>query len=334
MSRKRKQTLRIVAVLAAILLAGGAVLLAIHRWDTQPDAPISTDDDPQASESLTYYQGGWYAPRKVETLLLIGVDKYADDIKTNSYNNDQQADFLLLVVYDAESETCSALPLNRDTMTEITATGVNGQEAGTFTGQLALAHTYGSGRGDSARNTVRAVSHLLYGAEIDHYIVFTMDAIAVINDAVGGVTVTVEDDFSGVTDMLPMGQTVTLSGETAVQFVRSRGSMKDDSSNINRMHRQSVYLEGLYRKLRACAEESDSFVAKTLLELSAYTLSDCTVNQLQSLYDKAGSCPLTILPAPEGNAVQGEAFMEFYVDEAKLQQTAVDLFFRLQKTEK
>ena len=40
-----------------------------------------------------------------------------------------------------QAGTAQILQLNRDTMTEITRLGVFGDEAGTFTGQLALAHT-------------------------------------------------------------------------------------------------------------------------------------------------------------------------------------------------
>ena len=48
------------------------------------------------------------------------------------------------------------IQLNRDTMTEIQILGVNGEPAVTMTGQLALAHTYGSGEEDSCENTVLA----------------------------------------------------------------------------------------------------------------------------------------------------------------------------------
>ena len=91
------------------------------------------------------------------------------------YVNNQQADFLLLLVMDKQHETCTPIQLNRDTMTQIQILGVTGEPAGTFTGQLALAHTYGSGEEDSCENTVLAVENLLYGMEIDHYVSLTMD---------------------------------------------------------------------------------------------------------------------------------------------------------------
>lgn len=218
------------------------------------------------------------------------------------------------------------LPLNRDTMTEITALGLAGERTGSFTGQLALAHTYGSGGLDSAHNEGRAVSTLLYGTEIDHVMAFTMDAVPVLTDAVGGVPVVVEDDFSAMTDQLPMGQEVTLRGNLALTFVRGRGSMGGEKTNLNRMARQNAYLQGLYRQLQGAAQD-EGFLTQLLLELSPYLDTDCTAAQLNDLYQTVVQDRLEVLDAPAGEAVEGSEFMEFYVDEDALQQTVIDLFY-------
>ena len=61
-------------------------------------------------------------------------------------------------------------------------------------------------------------SFLLGGTEIDHYLAMTMSAIPQINDLVGGVPVTVLDDFSGIDDSLVKGEEITLMGEQALQL--------------------------------------------------------------------------------------------------------------------
>ena len=58
---------------------------------------------------------------------------------------------------------------------------------------------------DSCRYQAKAVSNLLYGVSIDHFCSVTMDAVAVINDAVGGVSVQVMDDMTMV-DLLRAGR--------------------------------------------------------------------------------------------------------------------------------
>ena len=69
-------------------------------------------------------------------MLLLGVDKFEGETP-EGYLNNQQADFLLLLVMDKQHETCTPIQLNRDTMTQIQILGVTGEPAGTFTGQLA-----------------------------------------------------------------------------------------------------------------------------------------------------------------------------------------------------
>ena len=218
--RVLKGTVAILAVVL-VLLAG---MLLLQRWENTQDAPVSSSgpssaveaDVPVDGREITYYNGTAYAKREdLETVLLLGVDKFEGETP-EGYVNNQQADFLLLLVMDKQHETCTPIQLNRDTMTEIQILGVTGEPAGTFTGQLALAHTYGSGEEDSCENTVLAVSNLLYGMEIDHYVSLTMDGVALLNDLVGGVTVEVLDDFSGIDDSLVQGETVTLQGQQAL----------------------------------------------------------------------------------------------------------------------
>lgn len=79
----------------------------------------------------------------------MGLDKFEKNTSSESYNNDQQADFLILLAIDNNARTVEALHINRDSMAEINILGVGGQIVGTYVGQLALAHTYGSGDHDS-----------------------------------------------------------------------------------------------------------------------------------------------------------------------------------------
>ena len=175
-----------------ILLMTAALLLRNldeHQGqDTAPDVSSNAEGSSSSAleeagdtRELTYYNGGWYARRNdLETVLLMGLDKYAETEESN-YLNNEQSDFLMLLVINKETGACTPIQLNRDTMTKIQILGVRGDVAGTFTGQLALAHTYGSGERDSCLNTAEAVSNLLYGVDIDHYISITMDGVAILN---------------------------------------------------------------------------------------------------------------------------------------------------------
>lgn len=321
------------AILAVVLVLLAGMLL-LQRWENTQDAPVSSPgpssaveaDAPVDSREITYYNGTAYAKKEnLETVLLLGVDKFEGETP-EGYLNNQQADFLLLLVMDKENETCTSIQLNRDTMTEIQILGVTGEPAGTFTGQLALAHTYGSGEEDSCENTVLAVENLLYGVGIDHYVSLTMDGVALLNDLVGGVTVEVLDDFSGVDNSLVQGETITLKGQQALTYVRSRGGL-EDSSNLHRMERQRQYLAALQQQLKAAVQQEDGFTLDALLQLNEYTVSDCTVNQLSDLGNSLAAYQVGDILTTPGDAQEGEEFMEFTVDEAALQQLVMDVFY-------
>lgn len=328
--RVLKGTAAILAVVL-VLLAG---MLLLQRWENTQDAPVSSSGEASSVEAgapvdgreITYYNGTAYAKREdLETVLLLGVDKFEGETP-EGYLNNQQADFLLLLVMDKQNETCTPIQLNRDTMTQIQILGVTGEPAGTFTGQLALAHTYGSGEEDSCENTVLAVENLLYGMEIDHYVSLTMDGVALLNDLVGGVTVEVLDDFSGIDDSLVQGETVTLQGQQALTYVRSRGGL-EDSSNLHRMERQRQYLAALQQQLKAAVQQEDGFTLDALLQLNEYMVSDCTVNQLSDLGDSLAAYQVSDILTTPGDAQEGEEFMEFTVDEAALQQLVMEVFY-------
>lgn len=319
------------ALALAVVLVVLAGLLCLQRWDesrgqlaesgTAGESPTVSED----SREVTYVNGQAYALRDLETVLLMGVDKFEGETP-EGYLNNQQADFLLLLALDEAGETCTPIQLNRDTMTEIQILGVNGEPAGTTTGQLALAHTYGSGEEDSCENTVLAVENLLYGVEIDHYVSMTMDGVALLNDLVGGVTVEVLDDFSGIDDSLVQGETVTLKGQQALTYVRSRGGL-EDSSNLHRMGRQRQYLSALQGQLSSKAQSDEGFTLEALLQLNEYLVSDCTVEQLSALGDNLAHYQVNDILTTQGEAQVGEEFMEFSVDETALQQLVLDVFY-------
>lgn len=334
--RVLKGTAAVLAVLLVVLI--GALLL--QSWEKNqgqvsvPENSESTgiSSDTGETQELTYYSGAWYARREnLETVLLLGLDKYANAAES-SYLNDQQADFLLLLVLDKDSGTCTPIQLNRDTMTEIRMLGVNGKPSGSFTGQLALAHTYGSGQEDSCENTVDAVSELLYGISIDHYISMTMDGVSLLNDLAGGVTVEILDDFSGIDGHLVQGERVTLQGEQALTYVRSRGGL-ENSTNLHRMERQLQYLAALQQQISTCMESDEGFVLSALLQVNAYLVSDCTIERLSELAELMSEADVQNIRTLEGEASEGEEFMEFYPDEDALQALVMDVFYAPEQKE-
>lgn len=328
----KKSNAKKILVLAAVLLLCLGVIGAVFAWESQKEAEAMAaqaqidESARRRREGWIERDGIWYAPKQgQETMLLIGLDKMEPLKDSGSYNNDTQADFLLLAILDEVTEKVTVLHINRDTMAEIPVLGITGQPAGTVTGQLALAYTYGSGLNDSCVNTVNAVTDFLYGIKIDHYVAMAMGAIPYLNDLVGGVEVTVLDDFSGIDDSLVEGETITLKGEQALHYVRNRADL-EDSSNLNRMKRQQQYLRAAAQKVERLGDDF-SVAPDQLKQISRYVLSDCSLDTLSRMSEQFGSYHLEELQDIAGEAVLGEEYMEYYVDDAALEEQLLELFY-------
>lgn len=266
----------------------------------------------------------------VETFLVLGLDKFNGQSIEDSYNNDKQADFLMLFVFDHVAKQYTVVHINRDTMVDINVLGVAGNRIDTVYKQIALSHTYGNGRDMSCRNTAESVSSLLMGMRVNHYASVTMDFVPVVNDLVGGVEIKVLDDFTGIDDSLVKGETVTLKGDQALTYVRTRKDL-EDSSNSTRMQRQQQYVNALYRAYSKCVEENNEFILEASMKMSEYMISDRSVTQLQVLAERIREYEFLGIENIEGEAVLGEELIEFYPSEAALKEMIINLFYEPKK---
>ena len=324
-SRDRKRRyLQIAAVVFSFVFLLSTALLMVDLWENKNSSyfPEGTVGRPSVIE----YNGIEYEFRDgIRTLLVMGLDAFTEADVIEGYTNPRQADFVMLFVIDDEAKTVSALHINRDTMADIPVLGIAGEKIGMVNKQLALSYTYGNGKVVSCRNTADSVSALLYNVQVDHYVSVTMDSVPLYNDLVGGVEITVLDDFSGVDDELVKGEKVTLTGEKVLTYIRSRKGL-DDSTNSTRMIRQRQYLNALYQKSLECAKKDEAFVVNASLKMADHMISDCASNQLAELAQTIVDYEFTGIRTIEGESVVGEKYMEFYPDIESVKKNVVELF--------
>lgn len=289
--------------------------------------PANRGDEAPVASRIIVRDGVEYYPRQdVTVLLMMGIDQSGPVQSSGSYNNAGAADMLAVAVFDEAKESYTVLTINRDTITNVPVLGPGGHPAGTAKQQLALAHTYGSGLADSAENTRNAVSSLLYNFPIDYYISMRTDAIAVFNDAVGGVTVTVTDDFSKVDETIPLGE-VKLKGQQAVRYVQSRSGV-GDQLNLSRMKRQEQYMQGFVKSVRSA---STGWELKAYDKASDYVVTDCSQKVMSSLLSRYGDYTFDGTVTFEGQNIHGGTFMEFYPDEADMDAKILRLLYAPRK---
>ena len=319
-TRKRVLVICITLILVLVLMISG---LRIMESTVFSDDTVTTE--PVSSKTVTRDNVKYFPRQDITTVLIMGIDQEGPVEDSGSYRNEGECDVVMLAIFDETNEDYSILALNRDSMVEMPALGLGGKQAGTFFGQLALSHTYGSGLEDSCENTRRTVADLLSGAVIDYYVAMNMDAIGLLNDAVGGVTVTVTDDFSAVDNSIPMG-TVTLNAEQARSYVQIRKDI-GDQLNISRMERHQDYIDGFMRAFEAKMDGNDSFVLSTYEEISPYLVTDCSVNTLTTLVSRFSDYELQEIVTPEGENILTKEYFEFHLDEEKLDELVLRLFY-------
>lgn len=323
MERKKKhgKPVLLIAIVFLVLVFAysGLRVLESTVFHKQPGS------DAAPSKTITR-DGVDYFPRQDMTVVMLaGIDEEGPVQSSGSYNNTGEADMVMLLIFDETNEKLDVLSLNRDAMVTMPVLGIGGKQAGTLFGQLALAHTYGSGLSDSCDNLETTVSDLLYGLDIDYYAVMNMDGISILNDAVGGVTVNVTDDFSEVDPSIAQG-TMVLRGDQAVSFVRARG-MVGNQLNLNRMARQQEYMTGFLTALRHKLDTDTSFILTAYDQVSAYMTTDCSAKTMASLADRYGDYELGQIYSLPGENVKGEKFMEYHLDEQELDALILDLMY-------
>ena len=282
----------------------------------------------QTNTKTIVRDGVEYFPRQdVTVMMVLGIDQFGPVESSNYYRNDGSADSIMLLVFDENAKDCTVLYINRDTMLNMDVIGVKGKYAGTNYGQVALAHTYGTGLEDSCINVKNTLEKFMHGLTIDYYMAMNMDAIPVLNDSVGGVTVNVVDDFSKVNPSIKMGE-ITLQGDQVIDFVRTRKNV-GDQKNVTRMQRQREYVDGFLEKLLEKEHDDVNYIINVYEQIAPYIVTDCSVTTLSSMLERYSQFSIKEVLSPEGENVIGEEYYEFYVDEEKLDKLIVDLFYRV-----
>ncbi len=275
-------------------------------------------------------EGISYFPRQdITVVLLMGIDQYGVVQDSGSYTNSGRADMVTLLIFDETNEKLDLLCLNRDTMLDIPELGLGGKYAGTAYAQLALSHTYGSGLQDSCENTRKAVSDFLYGLKIHYYMAMNMDAVSILNDSVGGVTVSVTEDFSEADPTIKTGEQ-KLNGQQALNYIQNRKNV-DDQLNLSRMERQKKYMKGFVEAFRI-ANKQDDFAVKTYDKVSSYVVTDFTVKSLSAVLEHYADYKLGEIISLTGENKLGEGYdgqkvYEFYPDEKALDELILRLFY-------
>lgn len=283
------------------------------------------------AEASVVAGGASYALKKnVESYLILGIDATKVP-EYHSFDGTGQCDTILLLVVDNDAKKYSTLQINRDSMVEVEVLDFTGATTGVSQVQSILfAHSYGDGRESSCENVVRAVSRMLGGININGYASLRYACIPDLNDAVGGIYVKIEDDFSKDDPSFVIGETVELTGENVLTYVRGRMSV-GDGTNVSRMRRQRTYLNAFEKRFK---EElrGNSGIINTLYNLAKpYMVTNMSLGTITNVATKSLSYRnagiLTLRGTPRDVIYNNETYTEFDLDNGSITEAVLDLFY-------
>lgn len=331
--QRKQQKMLILGLVAAVVFVGLAAAVVVNKLKEQKNYHVTGANsvDVGAGYRYTEYNGKKYQyNNRVTTLLYAGLDSFDELKQTATYGDKARADSIMLIVLDEASKKMSVVAINRDTMTEVHRFSRNGDDLGAYVTHLGYAYANGDGGEASCENLKTAVSDLFNCLPINGYMVSNQTSIVMINDLVGGVTVTVpNDDLAAKYPELTTGNVVTLDESNVRAYVQQRDTAVD-FSNEGRIERQKSFVLSFMDEFGAMVKEDASSVWDSLEACSDWMQTDITKNKYLSLADAFSNTNLTpdsyyIL---EGEDQLGELHDEFYYDEDALQELIIKLFYR------
>lgn len=324
----KKRLYKGLGIAAGVLILGIAVIGVVLGMADH--YRINSGSSTDSRETITYKNETYVKKGNLETYLIAGIDAPGKVEKVTEYDGTGQCDVLAVIVRDRSTDQCKLLSIDRNTITAVKSLDNDGTYLDTTDIQISLAHAMGFDQQVRAENTVDAVSHLLGDQTIDGYAMVNMGAIQVVNDMVGGVTVTIEDDFSDIDPSMKKGETVTLMGEHAENYIRGRKDVAD-GSNQNRMSRQSNYEEAFKPAFRSKCAENSKFPLEVYHAMEDYMTTNISAKKF---------CRLAILMSDENQdekvSISGtygldeDDWQTFTPDEDSLQEAILELFYQKQ----
>ncbi len=296
----------------------------------QMSEPVSKEEKQEDwQEGWVKYDGKIYAYNQdILTFLIMGIDKDTQAVEVEEGMNGGQADALFLVALNPHTSKVEILGINRNTMTDIDVYDETGDLVKTVKGQISTQHGFGDGVEKSCEYQVEAVSKFLYSLPVHGYAAINMSAIAGLNDAVGGVDVTVLEDLTKADGLLQKDSYVHLEGQSAFWYVKYRDVSVFGSADM-RFERQKQYLTEFIKKAKVSVKQDLSTVIKLYQAAAPMMTTDITADEAVYLASQALDYQISkdSFHMLEGETVMGERFEEFYPDEKALYELLLEVFY-------
>lgn len=284
-----------------------------------------SDDD---GMTVTYKGEKYKYNDNIVSIVFLGVDK--SELGTDNTGKSGQADAIYIFTYDIETGKCCLIPVSRETMTDVAIYTPDEELMGYDNMQLCLAYAYGDGKKTSCENTLASLSRVFYNIPFNNVVSLNWDAIAPLNDVVGGVSLTSLEDINDQGIIIHKDEKVTLLGKDAWMYVKYR-NISELKSNTRRLDRQKQYINTYMSQLIPMAK-SDFSIINNLLDIAKkYMYTNLSTNKLvytaSEILPNIYSSQDIDFVSIKGTIKEGEQYAEFHPDETSLYETILKVFY-------
>ena len=301
----------------------------------------------QAGLDTVTWQDDWVAldgkayeyDEDIINLLFLGIDRAGSiSTETNLDNWEAgQADAIFILSLNPNKKTIRIVGIPRNSMVDVDIYDQNARQMETIHNQICLQYGYAGG-GENGLNAMKeAASKLLYDLPIHGAFAIGYDAVSIINDKVGGVTVEVLEDMPEKNKAFVLGNTVHLDGSMALQYVRERDYYQLGSPTL-RLKRQKQYITALMQAAKTCVKQDPLVVTDLYNSITRYMNTDVTLDEAVYLVRQAldyqfdgdsfyliqgddVSVPFTRKDGTE------DFYDDYYLREDSIRQTMIDAFY-------
>ncbi|MDH6582720.1 LCP family protein required for cell wall assembly [Streptomyces sp. SAI-133] len=188
--------------------------------------------------------------------------------QTGVQSGNGNADVQMVVHISADRSNATVMSIPRDTMVDVPACkdSESGESTPGYYGQINSALRYGPA-------CQVATIHQLTGIPIDHFVKLDFSGVVKMSDAVGGVSVCVDNNVYDTYSHLKLSRgDHTLKGEAALEFVRSRHGF-GDGSDLGRTVSQHIFLSAMIRKFKSAGTLTDPTAVYALANAATKALT-------------------------------------------------------------
>lgn len=280
------------------------------------------------SEVPIYQDGSAAFDENRINILILGIDKEEEMPKPDDNSGSLgQADAIFVVSMDLENSQTSVLSIPRDTMVKIQTYDAEGRYSGFRKAQLCLQYAYGDGQSLSCELMQKRVEELL-GIPLHGYVALNLEMIPTLNDAVGGVDLTMDEDYTFINPAFEKGAVLHLMGNEARDYLQIR-DIQVAGSAYQRLNRHKQYIQAFYQQAQSKALENPLTIISLMQTLPDYMETDLETNEIISLIQMGMDCSFDEVSFRilEGEIVQGAIYEEYYVKQEELEKLVKEMFY-------